>query len=160
MARGMFRMAVAVATLAVASQGIEVIENYYRGERYEPEGRSIEELFPYSSSHIASAASSSSPDGEPLGAPRGRMMPEEGSRDTPFASLMRQLGTALHRTLAKNHLRPTLTRDGSRNLDSQPQQEKVQFLTLSLSLSQGCPHDVLAVLTYICFLPSMDTNYI
>ncbi|XP_071520986.1 uncharacterized protein dsx-c73A isoform X2 [Panulirus ornatus] len=121
MARKMFRMIVcsvlAVATLPAAARGIEVIENYYKGEKYEPESHSIEELFPYSSSLIAAA---SSHDGQSLapGALKGRKMPEGESHDLPFASLIRQLGLALHRTLTKNQLRATPTRDEPRDLDN------------------------------------------
>ncbi|XP_066975188.1 uncharacterized protein [Macrobrachium rosenbergii] len=99
----------AIATLVgerLNCMGIEVIENYYKGEKYQPEGRSLEEQYPYSSSHIAAASSRAYtlPQlGEDAGSAEGRKLSEdeEGSA-FPYANLLKQLGMALHRTFIGN----------------------------------------------------------
>ena len=77
------------------SHGIELIENYYKGERYEPKEPSNEHLS-YSSSLIASA--SSSPTG-PFLMPQARKMDESEGRELTFSGLMDQLGIAFQEEL-------------------------------------------------------------
>ncbi|XP_045600931.1 uncharacterized protein dsx-c73A isoform X2 [Procambarus clarkii] len=116
------RAVVAAAVLAVAATGIELIENYYKGEKYEPEGGSIEERYPYSSSLIAAAFSPKAHAPEAL---QARKMSEEDAGDVPFAQLMYQLGMALHGTPAANNQLEEAAKDGEpRNMDTETDRKK------------------------------------
>lgn len=93
--------------LASTSHAFEVIENYYKGERYEP--KNLDRL-PYSSSLIASA--SSSPSG-PFVMPHARKVDGAEGRDLTFAGLMEELGLAF-----QEELRSDPSPVESRKLDS------------------------------------------
>ncbi|KAK3885335.1 hypothetical protein Pcinc_010438 [Petrolisthes cinctipes] len=85
---------------------IELIENYYKGEKYEPEGQKLEERYPYSSSYIAMASAGQGGPVRPEDAihvPQARMAGGgvdgfEG-RGLTFSGLMHQLGLALRNQL-------------------------------------------------------------
>ncbi|XP_042213062.1 uncharacterized protein LOC121860095 isoform X2 [Homarus americanus] len=121
-------LACSVVVLAGAVHGIELIENYYKGEKYEPEGRALEERYPYSSSLISAtfapgALTNPHPQltSEVL---QARKMAEEEGGDVPFASLMQQLGMALHGTLPNNQLGQTSKAGEPRNIDTKPEGKK------------------------------------
>ncbi|MPC95545.1 hypothetical protein E2C01_090762 [Portunus trituberculatus] len=78
------------------SQGIELIENIYKGEKYEDTELS---RMPYSSSLIASA--SASPSG-PFLMPQARKVEESQGREFTFSGLMEQLGLAFQEELNKD----------------------------------------------------------
>lgn len=100
--------------LACVSQGIEVIENFYKGERYETKDLSH---LQYSSSLLASA--SSSPSG-PFSMPQARKVDGVEGRDLTFSGLMEQLGLAF-----QEELRSDPSMEQSRKLDSEGKKVRV-----------------------------------
>ncbi|XP_050720122.1 uncharacterized protein LOC127000441 [Eriocheir sinensis] len=105
---------IVLGMLACVSQGFEVIENFYKGERYEAKDLSH---LPYSSSLLASA--SSSPSG-PFVMPHARKVDGVEGRDLTFSGLMEQLGLAF-----QEELRADPSTEQSRKLDSEG--KKVDF---------------------------------